>query len=146
MSNDATYKYLEDRITDGLLSAADAAIGMGMGNRKDSDVALHSRFLVGIGTAEGAARCIAHARGENAQGIAWVRLAGRLGKMRDASTRSVMQTIKDTAISEYAPKVGRGVLWVRLGELLRALAEDCAKATQQRSASPLIVGGREYMN
>jgi hypothetical protein len=144
MSNDATEPYLHNRIVDGLLSAADAAVGMGAGNRRESDAALHARFIVGIRTAENAARGIAHSRGLHGQGIAWVRLAGKLHTMLDSSTKSVALSAANSI--DTGPKMGRGPLWVRLGEALKFMAEDCNKATQRKSTEALIIGGHEYMN
>ena len=144
MSNDATYRYAEGRLADGLLVAADAALGMGYGNRKDSDAALHARFIGAVRTAENAARIIAHDRGLRGQGIAWVRLAGRLGTMLKASTRSAQLSAANTL--SHDPREGRGLLWIRLGTILKAMADDCAKASQQKSAAELVVGGREYRN
>jgi hypothetical protein len=142
MSNDVGYGYAQERLASGLLIAADAAIGLGAGNRKEGDAALHARFINSLRIAEGAARIIAHDRGESGQGIAWVKLATRLHVMLDASTRGAAHS----AFKTVAEVKGRGPHWIRFGTMLRMIADDCAKAAQRRSSEALIVGGREYIN
>lgn len=142
MSGNIDYKYLEERIADGLLVAADAAIGMGYGNRRESDVELHARFIQGLRVAENSARTIGHARGQDAQGIGWVRLGTRLGRMLDASTKAVGQSVANTITRDQ--RVGRGPLWVKLGEMLKIMAKECSDAAQARSDKALVLLKQEY--
>lgn len=144
MSNDSTYRYLEDRIVDGLKLASDCAFGMGRGDRTKTDAALHSQFIEGLRRAEGAARQIAHFRGMKGQGVAWIKFAGKIGNMLDASTKAAGQTIAN--VLEYRPGTPRGPLWVRLGEVLEQMAKDCHNAAQARSDKQLIVVGNEFQN
>ena len=144
MSDDVSYRYLQVQLFDGLKLSADAAIGLGHGNRNASDAILHARFLNGLRRAEGAARAIGHYRGLKGQGIPWIRLGSRLAIMIDASAKSASQSIANTISAD--PKMGRGALWIRMGKTMNAIADDCRKATARRSDKKLVIGGREYVN
>ena len=146
MSNgsQATEPYIHERLIDGLTKASDRALGMGFGNRLQSDALLHADFIAGLRQAEGAARMIAHARGVTGQGIAWLRLTSRLGNMLDAATKSAALSVVNTR--DNAGRAPRGVLWVKLGALLNELAEDARKATKRKSSDALVMLGQEFRN
>ena len=147
MSDDWTYSDLATRVADGLQCASDAAVGMGLGNRKESDAVLHSRFIANLRVAEGAAKAIAHYRGETAQGIAWARMGTKIGKMLDSSAgAAVQQTIANVHSMDYQAGRGRGPLWVKMGEALKFLADDLTKAAHARSDVALSPLGREIRN
>lgn len=135
--------YCYDRLTDGLKLAADCACGLGNGNRNTSEAVLHTKFIKGLRQAENAARMIAHSRGQNG-GIAWLRLATKLGAMLESSNKAAGLTALHSAVGfKQSP---RGKLWVLLGEGLRVIASDCLHATQQRTDKALVLGGQEYLN
>ena len=145
--DDFSYSQLRERIADGLLGAADAAIGLGYGNRRESDAVLHSRFIANLRTAEQSAKAIAHYRGLTAQGIAWARMATKLGMMLDKSAgAATQQTIANVMLQDHRNGRGRGPLWVKMGEMLRWLSDDITKAAHAPSDRALVIGNHEFVN
>lgn len=129
-----------EKLVDGLKEAADCAYRLGRGDPFASEAKMHGRFIACMREAEIAARLIAVHRGEKK----WLSVAGKLGKMVEASNRSANLTMMHTAAGvKNSP---RGPLWVKLAEGLAVIAADCFHATKQRGTNDLILGGMEYVH